>query len=107
MEICRVIGLMSGTSLDGVDAALLRTDGNARILREAFLTVPYDAALREEIRACFGAHPDRLDAKTEAVGRKLTEVHAQAVRALLVERGLTADDIDLIGFHGQTISHAP
>ncbi len=107
MEIYRVIGLMSGTSLDGVDVALLQTDGEARIVREAFLTVPYDAELREEIRACFGTPPDKLDEKARAAERLLTEAHAQAINRLLKERSVQPQDIDMIGFHGQTISHAP
>jgi len=106
MKIYRVIGLMSGTSLDGVDAALLRTDGEGHIAPEAFLTVPYDAALREKIRASFGTLPGQLD-KVRDVARALTLAHAEAVQRLLAEQGLRAQDIDLIGFHGQTISHAP
>jgi len=99
MKIYRVIGLMSGTSLDGVDAALLRTDGEGFIERGAFLTMPYAESLRAEIRACFGkTHEQARD-----VERALTVFHAEAVRKL----GAQSRDIDLIGFHGQTISHDP
>lgn len=99
MTIYRVIGLMSGTSLDGVDAALLRTDGEGHVVREAFLTVPYAESLREEIRACFG----RPHGQVKDVEKALTVAHVEAVRKL----GVPLSDIDLIGFHGQTISHAP
>ena len=103
MKIYRVIGLMSGTSLDGVDAALLRTDGEYFIEREAFLTVPYEEKLRAQIRGCFGATAEHArDAE-----RALTIAHAEAVHKLLKKQGVQAKDIDLIGFHGQTISHAP
>ncbi len=107
MKIYRVIGLMSGTSLDGVDVALLRTDGEGHIEREGFLTVPYDENLRAEIRLCFGAAPGQQAAKVKTMERALTLVHAHAVHKLLATRNLQPTDIDLIGFHGQTIAHAP
>ncbi|MFH1158567.1 MAG: anhydro-N-acetylmuramic acid kinase [Pseudomonadota bacterium] len=106
MKIYRVIGLMSGTSLDGIDVALLRTDGEEHIECEAFLTVPYDDKLRSEIRACFGTPPEQLG-RTEGAARALTVAHAEAVHELLEKRRVRPDDVDLIGFHGQTVSHAP
>src|ERR1035437_3536930 len=107
MKIYKVIGLMSGTSLDGVDVALLHTDGEGHIEHEAFLTVPYDENLRAEIRACFGTLPGQQATKVKAVERALTHIHARAVHKLLDSRHLQPRDIDLIGFHGQTIAHAP
>ncbi|MCE9508715.1 MAG: anhydro-N-acetylmuramic acid kinase [Alphaproteobacteria bacterium] len=101
MKIYRVIGLMSGTSLDGIDAALLQTDGEGHIVREAFLTVPYDEGLRAEIRGCFGKTAEQA----REVELALTVAHAEAVRQLL--ETTQAGEVDLIGFHGQTISHAP
>lgn len=103
MRIYRVIGLMSGTSLDGVDVALLRTDGEAHIEREAFLSLPYDDVLRAEIRACFGKTAEAA-AKAE---KALTVAHAEAVHQLLEREGVQSSAVDLIGFHGQTILHAP
>jgi anhydro-N-acetylmuramic acid kinase len=111
-EILKVIGLMSGTSLDGVDAALLDTDGEDVVRPGLSLTLPYDAGTRAQLR---GALETALAmAKGAAVPpsiveaeRVLTEVHAQAVVALLDKAKLTAGDVDLIGFHGQTILHRP
>lgn len=99
----RVIGLMSGTSLDGVDAACLQTDGE-RIQRFGrALTLPYEPALRAALRRLIDRaptlpadDPDLLDATD-----RLTRRHAAAVAAL------DEPAAELIGFHGQTILHAP
>lgn len=94
---------MSGTSLDGIDAALLRTDGAAIAAFGPALTLPYDPALREAIRALLnkGGH------EAAAVARQLTLAHAGAVAALLDRAGLAAKDVAWLGFHGQTILHRP
>jgi anhydro-N-acetylmuramic acid kinase len=111
-EVQKVIGLMSGTSLDGVDAALLDTDGEDIARPGPSLTIPYDKETRALLRAALE------DARTVAEGapvphairdaeRQLTEVHAGAVRALLAQAGLEPAQVGLIGFHGQTILHRP
>lgn len=94
------LGLMSGTSLDGVDAALVRTDGIRVLEFGPFRTEPYDAAFRERLRAVLGGKGD-----VAGVERDLTEIHTAAVKALLREAG--RKEADLIGFHGHTILHAP
>lgn len=98
----RVIGLMSGTSLDGVDAAQIETDGERVAAFGPALTLPYDPALRSAIREILDRAPslEPEDPQLLAVTRRLTEVHAEAVRAL-------DTPFDLIGFHGQTILHEP
>ncbi len=96
------IGLMSGTSCDGVDAALIRTDGRSI---EAFgpnITVPYDGAFRARLQSCFGGK-----GPVAAVELELTERHAEAVRRLLALAERAPGDIAIVGFHGQTIHHAP
>jgi anhydro-N-acetylmuramic acid kinase len=94
---------MSGTSMDGIDAALLRTDGTAIAGFGPALTLPYDAALRGRIRACLNEGPgDPL-----ALSRDLAVAHAGAVHALLDRAGMAAADIAWIGFHGHTLLHRP
>ena len=103
----RTIGLMSGTSLDGVDAAYVETDGERIGRFGPSVTIPYPPALRRDLRALLDAAPGlhaegRLadDAGLLDCARRLTERHAEAVEKL----GMPAD---LIGFHGQTILHRP
>lgn len=96
------IGLMSGTSLDGIDAAVIETDGERVTATGAWLTMPYEPAFRERLRGILGGRGD-----VAAVERALTEAHAGAVQRLLAEAGLGPSQIDLIGFHGHTILHWP
>ncbi len=93
---------MSGTSLDGVDAAWLETDGDTVTAFGPSLTLPYDADLRRDLRAILDLAPtlDPDDAHLRDVTDRLTARHVQAVEAI----GRPAD---LIGFHGQTILHQP
>lgn len=98
------VGLMSGTSLDGIDAALVTTDGEAVLSRGPALTVPYPSAFRARLRALLGRRPEPDWAPVIA---ELTERHADAVRALLDRAGLAAASVDVVGFHGQTVWHRP
>jgi len=107
-ETMKVIGLMSGTSLDGVDAAMIETDGEAIVRPGPGLTVPYDEATRDLLRAALATA--RGMTKEESVPqsirdaeRRLTEIHAEAVARLVAQAGRA----ELIGFHGQTILHRP
>ena len=98
----RTIGLMSGTSLDGVDAAWLETDGERIGAFGPTVTLPYDDRLREDLRRILDVAPTLApdDRRVKSAEARLTEYHVRAVSAL----GQTAD---LIGFHGQTILHQP
>ncbi|MGD9539149.1 MAG: anhydro-N-acetylmuramic acid kinase [Alphaproteobacteria bacterium] len=96
------LGLMSGTSMDGIDAALLETDGEAVIRAGARLSLPYDAAFRSLLVETAAGRADPF-----ATERALTDRHAEAVRALLRAAGLGPAAVRVIGFHGHTIRHEP
>ncbi|PDT18115.1 anhydro-N-acetylmuramic acid kinase [Rhizobium sp. J15] len=113
MDVIRTaIGLMSGTSMDGIDVALIRTDGRGFIERGPFLGVPYDAAFRDRLKQALElARPlnDRNErpAELREIELELTLRHADAVTAFLKHFGLSADAVDVLGFHGQTVLHRP
>lgn len=96
---------MSGTSVDGVDVALIETDGEQVTSFGAFLTVPYPDEARQRIRAAFGA--EGPNDRTAAADRAVTEAHVAAVRRWSQESGIPLSTVDLVGFHGQTITHRP
>lgn len=101
-KIYRAIGLMSGTAMDGIDVALIETDGQKHVKRVGFHSVPYAPALRDKIRSCLN-NPTR----NRDVERELTLAHVPLIQDLLGDHNLTASDIDVIGFHGQTTHHDP
>ncbi len=102
----KAIGLMSGTSLDGVDAALIETDGRDYAKPLAFFYRSYSDEDRKRIRPVFG-QKDRAAAEVLAAEDIITQRHIETVKALLAQENLKSEDIDVIGFHGQTIYHAP
>jgi Predicted molecular chaperone distantly related to HSP70-fold metalloproteases len=107
VRIYRALGLMSGTSLDGVDAALVETDGEEFISCGAALMVPFAEPVRDRLRALFGVRPETALAAVVEAEREITQVHAEAVGRLLHDSAKQAGEIDVIGFHGVTILHRP
>ncbi len=96
------IGLMSGTSLDGIDAALLRSDGQAVAEFGPAFTTPYDEMFRAALRGLLGG-----EGRASEVERELTLRHARAVETLLAKSGLERGEVAVVGFHGHTILHVP
>jgi len=108
----RALGLMSGTSLDGIDVAVIETDGERILSRGHAATYPYSEAFREKLRAGLGdaarlrdraARPGPL----RMIEQYLTELHAEAVGHYLADHEIAPESIDVVGFHGQTVLHRP
>ena len=111
-QTLKALGLMSGTSMDGIDAAVIETDGERITALGAVQYRPYGEEERAAVRTAVSVaadwapgspRPPELDT-AETV---LTRAHGDVVEALLSEAGLTPDEIDVVGFHGQTVLHQP
>jgi anhydro-N-acetylmuramic acid kinase len=96
------LGLMSGTSCDGVDAALVATDGRSRLSCGEAISLAYPVAFRQQLREAM-----RSREAPPAVVEELTRRHADAVAELLSRAGRRADEVRVVGFHGQTLLHEP
>ena len=105
------IGLMSGTSLDGVDAALIETDGEAQVRALAFRTEPYSDSARAELAEAttlaLTFDRPRASPPIVAAGELIVRTHAMVVQKILRDAGVEAAAVDVIGFHGQTVAHRP
>ena len=105
-EWLRAIGLMSGTSMDGVDVAVIETDGERIGWRGPGRTFPYPSSLRTRlecaVREAGGGREDVV-----ALEADLTEAHAVATLALIAELSPERRAVDLVGFHGHTLWHRP
>lgn len=99
-RLWRALGLMSGTSLDGIDAAIIETDGQQRVVPGPALTIPYPEAFRERLRSVLGGVGPITEVEDE-----LTRLHADAVEQFVVRHPETR--IDIVGLHGHTILHRP
>jgi anhydro-N-acetylmuramic acid kinase len=106
------IGLMSGTSLDGVDIALIETDGRRVQALGPTGYRPYSEPERRLLREALAAAvnlPQR-DARPGVLAeaeRIVTQAHADAVKSFTAQNHITAEDVDIVGFHGQTVLHRP
>jgi len=116
-EPMRVVGLMSGTSADGIDAVLVeiseqpglparRSPGDLSISTLAYVNTPFDAELRERVFELFAPPSSTVDKICE-MNVVLGEAFAQAALGVIEAAGLAPEDVHLVGSHGQTIQHMP
>lgn len=111
-KVMRAIGLMSGTSMDAIDVALLETDGGGTVKRGASASFPYANAFRGRLAQAVGEAAALMDRQSrpgclKEVECELTELHASAVLRFMGDRMLQPMAVDAIGFHGQTVLHDP
>ncbi|MBC7923355.1 MAG: anhydro-N-acetylmuramic acid kinase [Ferruginibacter sp.] len=105
----RIIGLMSGTSLDGLDVALCRFEGSGtatKVELEAFTTVPYSPDVKEEIRRVF-AKPEIDFQHLCLLNAWIGNLHGDLVRQCLATWEVAPAAVDCVASHGQTVFHAP
>lgn len=104
-----IIGLMSGTSMDGLDVALCRfrgSGGDTEVSIVAFETVGFDEDIKDEIRKIFAK--STIDFQQLCVLNPwIGNLHAEIINDCLKKWNISADDVDLIASHGQTVFHAP
>ena len=104
-----IVGLMSGTSLDGLDIALCHLQGAGRDTRLKvlhFQTVPYDPAFRKQVLRVFAKEQIR-QRDLSGLNVVIADLHAELVNAALEQWGIGKENVDLIASHGQTVYHAP
>lgn len=109
-KVMRAIGLMSGTSLDGIDIAVIETDGEAFVRRGPSASLAYPNDFRDRLRQAI-ADAKGMSSREERPGcladveTELTQRHADAVLSFMGDRMLQPSAVDVIGFHGQTVLH--
>ena len=99
-KIYTALGLMSGTSLDGIDAAIIKTDGQSVDYFGPFVSKPYSQEFRNRLRRELGKRD-----VSHLLQKDLTCLHAALVEDLFYKHGYIRSEIDIVGFHGQTIHH--
>src|SRR5690606_6017080 len=113
MTVVCAIGLMSGTSMDGIDLAMLNTDGKDYVRRGPAFFVPYEASFRRRIETSLEAarkivRRNERPGDLAALERALSERHAAAVKTFLASGAAQAwGRPEVVGFHGQTVLHRP
>lgn len=98
------IGLMSGTSLDGVDAVACTFAPVTQCLGHTY--IPFDKSLRDDLQGLLTPGFDEIE-RANRVAIRLIRVYAEAIEKLLIETNLHREDIVAIGVHGQTVRHCP
>ena len=100
------VGVISGTSMDGIDVALIQSDGEARVEAGPAATFPYPEPVALALRAVV-ANPNDAEKPQPELERAVTDAHVAAVEAFLEKFAIPRETVALVGLHGQTILHRP
>lgn len=103
----KAIGVISGTSMDGIDVSIVETDGDTVVTPGPGRTFSYPDDLRSRLQDLI-AEPARAQSEPlEDLDQAVTNAHVAAIRRFMDETGTSPDEVSLIGFHGQTVYHRP
>jgi anhydro-N-acetylmuramic acid kinase len=106
-KVYRAVGVISGTSMDGIDVALVETDGRAQVRPGAGGTYPYPDDVRRALLALI-ADPERAEhAPVREIEDAVTAAHGDAIEQFLKTNAIDVRSVDLVGLHGQTVIHRP
>jgi anhydro-N-acetylmuramic acid kinase len=105
-DLATAIGAISGTSMDGIDVALIRSDGEARLEAGPGATYPYPDEVAAELRAVV-ADPERAAGPLAELEAAITDAHVAAVERFLADFAVDRRDVAIVGLHGQTVLHRP
>jgi anhydro-N-acetylmuramic acid kinase len=105
-ELSLAIGAISGTSMDGIDVALLRSDGRERVEPGPGATYPYPTELAATLRALI-ADPEAARGPLKELEVAVTDAHVGAIEAFLRQFSIDRRSVALVGLHGQTVLHRP
>jgi anhydro-N-acetylmuramic acid kinase len=101
------IGVISGTSMDGIDVSIVETDGERSVVAGPGRTYAYSPDLRQHLLDLI-AEPSRAESDPlEELEREVTDAHIGAIHRFMVDFGIEARTVDLVGLHGQTVFHRP
>ena len=107
MALTTAIGVMSGTSMDAIDVAILRTDGQDMVDTGPGRAYPYDPALRDRLLGVLADPAAALHDPMRDLDAAVSDAHAGAVLAFLADFAIDPGLVDVVGIHGQTIYHNP
>jgi anhydro-N-acetylmuramic acid kinase len=107
MQPIRAIGVISGTSMDGVDVAAIETDGGDVARPLGGRTYPYEPALQRRLLDLIAAPEIAFTDPLATLEAEVTAAHVAAVHRFCAETGMAAREVALVGLHGQTVLHRP
>ena len=105
-DLTTAVGAISGTSMDGIDVALIRSDGEARLEAGPGATYPYPAEVAAALRSVV-ADVARAAGPLAELEAAVTDAHVAAVERFLREFAIDRSEVEIVGLHGQTVLHRP
>ena len=103
----KAIGCISGTSMDGIDVAVITTDGVDQVEAGPGATYPYPSDLACDLKAILSNPAIAETDPLTALEQRVTDAHTAAIQRLIRDQGIDPLSIDVVGMHGQTVYHRP